>query len=94
MYTTTVRLGRRVEQENGKNKVVKDGTAFKVLRFSSLDLKDPAKTLATWVKALHDAGLEAPLIIEDFTPNVPGADRLRKSAAFMHTVLASLATGA
>ena len=55
MYTTTVRLGRRVEQENGKNKVVKDGTAFKVLRFSSLDLKDPAKTLATWVKARGEA---------------------------------------
>ncbi len=55
MYTTTVCIGHKVKLENGKKKVVKDGKAFNVLRFSRLDLKDPAKTLAIWVKARGEA---------------------------------------
>ena len=44
----------------------------------------------TWLKALAASGLEPPLIIEDFTPKVPGADRLRRSADFLHRALAAL----
>ena len=44
----------------------------------------------TWLKALAATGLEPPLIIEDFTPNMTGADRLAASAAFLHKALATL----
>lgn len=46
--------------------------------------------LPAWVKALHDAGIHPPLIIEDFTPNMAGADRLRQSAAALSKMLAAL----
>lgn len=46
--------------------------------------------LPAWVKALHDAGINPPLIIEDFTPNMSGADRLRQSAAALKRMLAAL----
>jgi sugar phosphate isomerase/epimerase len=47
--------------------------------------------LPTWLAALRDAGVAPPLIIEDFTPNMTGADRLRQSAASLQRLLASLA---
>ena len=40
--------------------------------------------------ALRDAQLSPPLIIEDFTPNMPGAERLRQSAAAIKRFLAAL----
>jgi sugar phosphate isomerase/epimerase len=46
--------------------------------------------LPSWVKALHDAKINPPLIIEDFTPNMTGADRLRQSAAALKKMLAAL----
>ncbi|HUT36267.1 MAG TPA: sugar phosphate isomerase/epimerase [Planctomycetota bacterium] len=46
--------------------------------------------LPSWVKALHGAGLNPPLIIEDFTPNMSGADRLRQSAVALRRMLAAL----
>ena len=49
------------------------------------DLYTPA-----WLKALAASGIEPPLIVENFTPHMPGADRLRASAAFLHKALAAL----
>jgi len=46
--------------------------------------------IPTWLKAIRDAGIEPPLIIEDFTPNMTGADRLRQSATFLHRLLDTL----
>lgn len=46
--------------------------------------------LPPWLKALNDAQLGAPLIIEDFTPNMSGADRLRDSARVLQRALAGL----
>jgi len=46
--------------------------------------------LPAWVKAIHDAGIGPPLIIEDFTPNMAGADRLRQSAAALKRIMAAL----
>jgi len=46
--------------------------------------------LPAWLKALADAGLNPPLIIEDFTPNMTGADRLRQSAAALRRMLDAL----
>jgi sugar phosphate isomerase/epimerase len=47
----------------------------------------------TWLKALAAAGIEPRLIIEDFTPNMAGADRLRQSARFLHRALEALEAG-
>lgn len=46
--------------------------------------------LPTWIRTLDAAGIQPPLVIEDFTPNLAGADRLRRSAAAFHSVLATL----
>jgi len=46
--------------------------------------------LPSWLKAFRDAGVNPPLIIEDFTPNMAGADRLRQSAEFLHRALRAL----
>ena len=46
--------------------------------------------LPAWVKALHDASINPPLIIEDFTPNMTGTDRLRQSAAALRKMIAAL----
>jgi len=46
--------------------------------------------LPWWLKAIHDAGISPPLIIEDFTPNMTGADRLRQSAPALRKMLAAL----
>jgi len=41
----------------------------------------------TWLRLLHDACPHAPLVIEDYTPNRPGADRLTDSAAAVRRAL-------
>jgi sugar phosphate isomerase/epimerase len=60
-------------------------TAGQMCRMEEGDLHLPS-----WVKALHDAKPDAPLIIEDFTPNMTGADRLRQSAAALKRMLAAV----
>lgn len=46
--------------------------------------------LPAWLAALRGARIRPPLIIEDFTPNMSGADRLRQSATALERMLASL----
>jgi sugar phosphate isomerase/epimerase len=48
--------------------------------------------IPSWIGALRDAGRLVPLMIENFTPNVPGSLRLAESAATLQRILASLAT--
>lgn len=43
-----------------------------------------------WIKALHAAGRDVPLLLEDFTPNRSGAARLRDTATAMKHLLAHL----
>ena len=43
-----------------------------------------------WIKALHDAGLNVPLMVENFTENMPGAARLTESAAALHRLMGSM----
>ena len=52
---------------------------------SEVDLYTP-----DWLKALAATGIEPPLIVEDFTPNMTGADRLKQSAAFLRKAVAAL----
>lgn len=46
--------------------------------------------IPSWIVALHEAGRDVPLIIEDFTANRPGADRLSDSARALRRILESL----
>lgn len=50
--------------------------------FEKSDLHIP-----TWLNALHEAGVKAPIIIEDFAPHMTGPDRLRRDVAFLNKVL-------
>lgn len=49
--------------------------------------------LPTWLATLQAAGINPPLVIEDFTPNMSGADRLRQSAAAIRRILDTVAAG-
>ena len=39
--------------------------------------------LPTWIGALVEAGVDAPLIIEDYAAGLSGADRLKRNADFL-----------
>ncbi len=43
--------------------------------------------IPTWIQALQDAGLDAPLIIEDFSPDASGPEKLRRDARFLHGII-------
>jgi sugar phosphate isomerase/epimerase len=46
--------------------------------------------IPSWIAALHQSGLTAPLIIESFTANVSGELRLREAVGVLRRVLGSL----
>jgi hypothetical protein len=46
--------------------------------------------LPSWVKALDDANIHVPLLIEDYTPNMSGSARLRRSARDLTTIVENL----
>lgn len=46
--------------------------------------------LPAWIKALDDAGLHVPLLIEDYTPGMPGPLRLERSAGDLKRIVESL----
>jgi sugar phosphate isomerase/epimerase len=46
--------------------------------------------LPAWVKALDQAGLHVPLLIEDYTPAMSGEARLRRSAADLKRIVENL----
>ena len=60
-------------------------------QFCSLEESD--LHVPTWLKAVADAGLAPPLIIEDFTPNMTGAARLERSALTLKRILATTRKG-
>jgi len=76
----------------GGRRIVRDVDPLgaKVLSHQMCSMQESDLHVPTWLKALKAAGLEPPLIIEDFTPNMAGADRLRQSAEFLHRALRTL----
>jgi sugar phosphate isomerase/epimerase len=46
--------------------------------------------IPAWLQALHDAGVHVPLMVENFQPNLPGADRLAESVTALRRALSSL----
>ena len=54
-------------------------------RFCALDEGDLNPT--AWIGALREAGVTAPLIIEEFAADVTGAERLRRTASLLQAIL-------
>ncbi|MDD5678017.1 MAG: TIM barrel protein [Kiritimatiellae bacterium] len=82
-YIDCVHLGgsRRVV-----DKVDALGCNVVTVQFSAFENSD--LHIPTWLNALHAAGVKAPIIIEDFTPDMTGTDRLRRDVAFLNKVIA------
>lgn len=57
-------------------------------RFCGLDEGD--LHIPSWIGALADADIAPPLIIEDYTPGIPGPDKLRRAAGLLHAILDGL----
>lgn len=46
--------------------------------------------MPSWIRALHAAGRDVPLVIEDFTPGISGERRLRDTAGALKRILENL----
>ena len=58
----------------------RDAMGFRTDAFEMCSLPDGDMHMPTWVRALHDAGLRVPLIIENFATHAPSAQCLAESA--------------
>ncbi len=67
-----------------------DRLRFKTMSSQMCPVTESDLHVPTYLKTLKAAGLDPPLIIEDFTANMAGADRLRSTAQALNRVLATL----
>ena len=67
-----------------------DPLGFKTLGNAMCPVTESDLHVPTYIRTLHAAGIDPPLIIEDFTASMTGADRLRATAQALHRVLATL----
>jgi len=56
----------------------------------SCSLADGDLHLPSWLRAIRAAGISPPLLVEDYRPNMSGADRLTESATWLRKVLAAI----
>jgi len=67
-----------------------DEFGSKILENQMCTLSDGDLYVPDWLRAIAAAGIDPPLIVEDFTPNVSGAARLEQSARYLRRVLDGL----
>lgn len=67
-----------------------DANGFRQSATMQAPITEAELYIPAWLQALADAGRHVPIIIEDFTENVPGALRLQQSAPALIRLLASL----
>jgi len=81
-YIDCVHLGgaRRVVAETDEL-----GCKITASQFCSMEESD--LHIPTWIRALEAAGLNPPILIEDYSPRMCGPDRLRRNARFLHAAL-------
>jgi sugar phosphate isomerase/epimerase len=60
------------------------------LKSSFCPLEQSDLHIPSWIKALHEAKISPPLIIEDFESGMSGSARLGRSAQLLHRILQSL----
>ncbi len=84
-YIDHVHIGG-VRQQAG----VHDEFGFRKADFTMCPVTEASLYIPDWIAALHAAGRDVPLLIEDYTPNKPGAWRLTDSAVALRRVLEGL----
>jgi sugar phosphate isomerase/epimerase len=62
----------------------RDPRSFRTVGHRMCPLEESDLHIPTWLAALHAAGLNAPLIIENYDPDLSGEARLRQSIAALH----------
>ena len=70
-----------------------DAQGFRQVTFSMCAVTEADMYIPSWIRTLHEAGLNVPLIIENFTENMPGALRLADSAVSLRRVLDTISGG-
>lgn len=67
-----------------------DAQGFDIPAIKMTALTQAHLYLPEWIKTLDEAGLHVPIIIEDYTPNMPGALRLERSAGDLKRLVESI----
>lgn len=70
-----------------------DAQGFRQVAFSMCAVTEADMYIPAWIRTLHEANLNVPLIIENFTENMPGALRLADSAVSLRRVLDTINAG-
>lgn len=76
---------RRVDQPQ------RDAFGSRQIKKAFCSMADSDAHVPTYLKALADANIDSPLIIEDYQGNLAGADRLRRAVSYLQQVLADAA---
>jgi sugar phosphate isomerase/epimerase len=81
-YIDCVHLGggRRIVVET-------DELGCKIMTTQFCSMEESDLHIPSWLGALKGAGIDPPIIIEDFAPRMSGPDRLRRDARFLHAAM-------
>lgn len=81
-YIDCVHLGggRRIVTET-------DELGCKITAGQFCSMEESDLHVPSWLRALEEAGIEPPILIEDYAPRMSGPDRLRRDARFLHAAL-------
>ncbi len=67
-------------------KTKRDEFGCAITTWEFCDLPESDSYIPAWIAALKAAGLNAPLVIEDYEPNVPSPQRLARCAKLLHAL--------
>lgn len=73
----------------GSRRVVagSDERGCKRLEHQFCSMEESDLHIPSWIAALQAAGISPPLIVEDLSPGMSGADKLRRGARLLHAIL-------
>jgi sugar phosphate isomerase/epimerase len=73
----------------GSRRVVvgSDERGCKRLESQFCSMEESDLHIPSWIAALRAAAIAPPLIVEDFSPGMSGADKLRRCARLLHSIL-------
>lgn len=67
-----------------------DELGFRKAEHAFCSVTDSDLHVPTWVRMLAQLGRPVPLVVEDFTPNMPGAERLTREVTALRRLLGAL----
>jgi sugar phosphate isomerase/epimerase len=73
----------------GSRRVVagSDERGCKRLESQFCSMEESDLHIPSWIAAIRAAGIAPPLIVQDFSPGMSGADKLRRGARLLHSIL-------